>query len=119
MNFNYGDITGVYGPVNNQSGQKTWPSSVSDIPVNNWSEHYQDAIHDRRLYRYCRVILFDENDNILDKRVLEVQYQAEAILTINNDIKTRVSDTEGNISTLSQTATAITSTVSSLDASVS
>lgn len=48
-----------------------------------------------------------------------MQFEAGAVLSITDSIKSRVSDAEGNISTLTQTATSLTSRIGTADSSIS
>lgn len=111
LEFNLDDIHGV--SVNNVSDCAIYQTLQEDWSEQDLSERYDYAVV--TLYRYV-----DQSDfDVLDYYSMVLQYEATAVLSINEDIKTRVSDAEGNISTLVQTASSITSTVSSLDASVS
>lgn len=69
-------------------------------------------------YVYCRIEMLDSESNIVDSHNVEVSYEAAATLKITNDIVARVSDAEGNISTLTVASDSIKSRVELLEAEV-
>ena len=65
---------------------------------------------------YARVVLTNANDVELDAHTFTVIWDAGAMFEVTDAIRARVSDCEGNISTLQETATSITARVQSLEA---
>lgn len=68
-----------------------------------------------RQYYAARIMLQDASGNLLDQRVINITWTAGALFEIAESIRTRVTDNEGNISTLTQTAESITTRVQQLE----
>lgn len=81
---------------------------------NNWSE-----VENNSRYAYCTVYLKDSSGGILDQHAIQVVFEAGAVLSITDTIKSRVSDAEGNISTLVQRADSLTTRISDTEGNVS
>lgn len=64
---------------------------------------------------YARIVLTDADNVELDSNVLTVIWDAGAMFEVTDAIRARVSDCEGNISTLEETAKSITARVQSLE----
>ena len=97
--------------VNNVSGTTVY---YTDIVQNDWS-----TVQNENRYAYATIYLKDANNNILDQKAIQLVFEAGAVLSITDTIKSRVSNAEGSISTLVQRADSITSRVSNVEGSVS
>ena len=64
---------------------------------------------------YARIVLTNADNVELDSNVLTVIWDAGAMFEVTDAIRARVSDCEGNISTLEETAKSITARVQSLE----
>ena len=106
----YGGSTSTKNVNNTDTDQVYYTNTVQSA----WSE-----VANNSKYAYATVYLKDANNNILDQHSISVQFEAGAVLSITDSIKSRVSDAEGNISTLTQTATSLTSRIGTADSSIS
>ena len=70
-------------------------------------------------YARCTVTLYDSGNNVMDVRSFESSYEAGAILSVTDSIKMRVSDTEGNVATLTIEADAIKTRVTNAEGDIS
>jgi hypothetical protein len=68
---------------------------------------------------HCTVTLYDDQNNVLDQRTFDASYEAGAILSVTDSIKMRVSDSEGNISSLVVESTGIKTRVSTAEGNIS
>ena len=64
---------------------------------------------------YARVVMLDANNVELDSHAFQVSWDAAAIFEITDKITARVSDCEGNISTLQQSANSILARVEAIE----
>lgn len=70
-------------------------------------------------YARCTVTLYDASGNSLDVRSFEASWESGAILSVTDSIKMRVSDSEGNIASLTIEADAIKTRVSDAEGNIS
>ena len=81
-------------------------------------QKWSTLTNDNRYYM-CVVSLYDANNQLIDQHTLNTTFDAGAVLSITDTITARVSDAEGNISTLSQTAQQLLSRIQSNEGSIS
>ena len=70
-------------------------------------------------YARCTVTLYDVSNNVMDVRSFEASWESGAILSVTDSIKMRVSDSEGNIASLTIEADAIKTRVTNAEGDIS